>query len=142
MGVAWYVPSEEDAVPRVTAIVAAICALIFVGMSADTAYQRFHHRVPLQGFGDNKHVNRAARIHGNFAEYVPLAIVLLLVLELGETPRPWLMGLGGTLVVARLLHWFGLKTSSGPTPYRTAGVALTWAVLVAEALGLLYFALG
>ncbi|MEM6925683.1 MAG: MAPEG family protein [Myxococcota bacterium] len=120
--------------PEVTAATAAICALVLVAMSADVAYQRRRHAVPLQGFGDNKHVNRAMRAHGNFTEHVPLALLLLLVLELGETSRPVLIAAGSTLVLGRLLHWYGLKTSSGMSFGRAFGVGATWLVLVGEAL--------
>ncbi|MEN0064597.1 MAG: MAPEG family protein [Myxococcota bacterium] len=123
--------------PEVTAVVAAICALFYVAMSADVAYLRRHHRVALQGLGDNKHVTRAVRAHGNFSEYVPLALLLMLIMEQMGIPK-WAVGLaGGTLLLGRLLHWIGIKGSSGPSTGRLAGMALTWTALTGEALGLL-----
>lgn len=123
--------------PEITSVTAAVCALLFVAMSADTARLRFQHKVPLQGLGDNKHVNRSMRIHGNFAEYVPLALVQLLLLELWGVPDAALGVIGASLVVARVSHWVGLKTSSGPSIWRTLGVGTTWTVLLVEALVLL-----
>ncbi len=128
--------------PEITAAVAAVCALMLVAMSADVAYQRSHHKVALQGLGENKHVTRAVRAHGNYTEHVPLALVLLLLLELRGTPPAMLVIAGSLLVVARLSHWFGLKTSSGPTPWRLFGVGVTWLVLAGEAVGLLVSLLG
>ena len=46
----------------------------------------------------------AVRAHGNAAEWVPLGIVALLMLELAGAPSQWLHWCGGTLVVLRLLH--------------------------------------
>lgn len=86
--------------------------------------------------GTNKHVHRASRIHGNFAEYVPFTLLLMLLLELRGLERTWLLVAGGTLLVARLLHWWGLKISSGATLQRQGGVALTWTVMLGCAIGL------
>lgn len=128
--------------PEVSAVVAAVCASMFVLMSADAARQRARHRVPMQGLGENKHVNRAVRIHGNFAEHVPLALLLMMMLELRGTPAPWLWTAGGSLVVGRGLHWIGLKRTSGTSVPRMAGVGLTWAVLAGEAVGLVVSVVG
>lgn len=124
--------------PQVTAVFAAVFALMFVAMSADTAYQRNKHRVPLQGFGDNKYVNRAVRVHGNFAEHVPMALLLMLLLELRGAGVTWLAVAGGALLVGRSLHWIGIKGSSGLSFGRYTGVGLTWLVLVGQALALLW----
>lgn len=128
--------------PEVTAVFAALSALMLVVMAADAARLRRAHRVPLQGVGQNKHVNRAVRIHGNFAEHVPLALVLMLLLELRGAPPTWLTAAGITLLIARVLHWIGLKTSSGSSAARFGGVGLTWAVLLGEAGALLVSILG
>ena len=44
---------------------------------------------------------------------------------------PWLHGLGIALTLGRLLHAWGLSTNPGTSFARSAGIALTWAVLAA-----------
>jgi uncharacterized membrane protein YecN with MAPEG domain len=86
------------------------------------------------GTGDNRELERAVRIHGNFAEYVPLALVLLVIYEMGGAPA-WAVHLAGAvLLVARLLHAFGLTQSSGRSPGRFTGIIATWLVILGLAL--------
>ena len=46
----------------------------------------------------------AVRAHGNAAEWVPLGIAALLMLELAKAPSQWLHVCGGLLLALRLLH--------------------------------------
>jgi uncharacterized membrane protein YecN with MAPEG domain len=48
----------------------------------------------------------AVRAHGNAAEWVPLGIIGLLMLELRGAPPFWLHVLGGSLLAMRLGHTF------------------------------------
>jgi uncharacterized membrane protein YecN with MAPEG domain len=50
---------------------------------------------------------RKVRAHGNAAEWVPLGIVLLLVLEISGAGPKWLHLFGGAFLFSRLLHAFG-----------------------------------
>lgn len=91
-------------------------------------------------FGDNGEVGvvRIVRAQANFAEYVPLALLLMGFLEVNRYSIYFLHALGVTLLVARLLHGsalsFGWQVRSG----RIAGAALTFAVLLIEAFLCLY----
>lgn len=91
-------------------------------------------------FGDNGDVGviRVVRAQANFAEYVPLALLLMGFLEVSRYSIYLLHVLGLTLLVARLLHGcalsFGWQMRSG----RTAGAALTFIVLLIEAILCLY----
>ena len=91
-------------------------------------------------FGDNGDVGvvRIVRAQANFAEYVPLALLLMGFLEVNRVSIYLLHALGVTLLVARLLHGsalsFGWQVRSG----RIAGAALTFAVLLIEAFLCLY----
>jgi uncharacterized protein len=51
-------------------------------------------------------LTHAVRAHGNAAEWVPLGIVALLMLELAHAPSLWLHVCGGMLLGLRLLHAF------------------------------------
>jgi uncharacterized membrane protein YecN with MAPEG domain len=78
----------------------------------------------------------AIRRHAQFAEYVPISVVLLLVLELNHANRIMLAGLAAMLVVSRTCMAMGLGRTT-PNPLRTAGNLLQWGmILIASAAGL------
>ena len=75
---------------------------------------------------------------GDFAEYVWLALVLLLILELSHFSLYVIHALGIVLVIARLLHGCALAFGERSAFGRSAGTALTVAVLIVETLMCLY----
>jgi len=93
--------------PAVTSGYAAVLALIFVALSGWVIAGRGQFRVNL-GDGGQADMNRRIRAHGNFAEYVPLVLLLAALLETSGTSRPTIHVLLLTLVVARILHPIGL----------------------------------
>lgn len=72
------------------------------------------------------------RIHGNFIEYVPMAIILMGIAELGGGPAWALHTYGIALVVARAVHCYALGWQNFPT--RVASVLVTWVLLAAAAV--------
>ncbi|MEM6576681.1 MAG: MAPEG family protein, partial [Pseudomonadota bacterium] len=82
------------------------------------------------GDGGNSSLSKAIRVQGNAVEYVPLALVLLLLLELNGAQATMLHALGGTLVLARVLHAWGLSSSAGVSIGRLYGTMLTWIVIL------------
>ena len=80
-------------------------------------------------------------MHGNFVEYVPFALLLLGLHELCGLPSAWLLAYGTALLLARLLHAFGLSRSGGYSIGRFTGTALTWLLLLGMALAGLWLAL-
>jgi uncharacterized protein len=73
-------------------------------------------------------MRRPARAHGNAAEWVPLGLILLLVLEAsGAGNRFWLHLLGGSFLLSRLLHAAGVL---GKSKLQVAGAALNYLVLL------------
>jgi uncharacterized membrane protein YecN with MAPEG domain len=78
----------------------------------------------------------AIRRHGQFAEYVPISIILLLLLELNHANAVVLICLSGVLVLSRLCMALGLGRTT-PNPLRTAGNLLQWGmILTASVYGL------
>lgn len=123
--------------PKITLFYAALHALLLVGLSLWIVQRRHAARVGLGDGGDHA-LSRRIRVQGNFVEYVPLALLLLALLELSglQAYAVWL--LGGVLLLARLLHAFGLGRSAGTSYGRFLGTLLTLLTLVAMAmLGLL-----
>ena len=116
----------------VTPFYAGLLVLWFFVLSFRVIRERGHRKIPL-GDGGDAGMQRVIRGHANFAEYVPLALVMMMMLELSGFPVSVLHMLGATLLVARLLHGYALSF----TPYfffgRFAGAALTFVVLLIEA---------
>lgn len=117
----------------ITPVYAGLAALLFVFLSARVIGARRTARIGL-GDGGNRLLLRRQRAHGNFAEYVPLAIVLMALAELQGTPAPALHLIGGLLIVGRLVHAYGLSREPEPSRTRTLGMGLTFAALVTGAL--------
>ena len=119
------------------ALWAALLLLLMLALSLRTVQQRFRHRVRL-GDGGVPEMEQAVRVFGNAAEYVPGALIALVLLALLETDPRLIHGLGATFFVGRLAHAFGLSRSGGQSPGRALGVVLTWVVYLVAA-GLLLF---
>jgi uncharacterized protein len=107
-------------------IYAAILGLIFVGLSAMTIRERRIASVSL-GDGDNEMLRRRIRAHANFAEYVPIALILMAGAAMGGM-SVWVVHLCGVALVAgRLLHVRAIYTRDGTL--RIAGMAATLTVI-------------
>ncbi|PWG68537.1 hypothetical protein DF186_24935, partial [Enterococcus hirae] len=72
---------------------------------------------------------RVVRGHANFAEYVPLALVMLGILELSGTSPLVLHVLGLALLAGRLLHGYALSFTQQFAFGRFWGTLLTYGVL-------------
>ncbi|MGB8634021.1 MAG: MAPEG family protein [Rhodanobacteraceae bacterium] len=121
----------------VTGFYVALLALLSLFLALRVVMRRKHARVGL-GHGGDEELSRRQRAHANMLEYVPLALLLLLVLELDHTV-PWLLHVFGiTLVVARVLHAWGLSHSSGTSFGRLFGTLFTWLVMLAMIAVLLW----
>ncbi|MDH4023620.1 MAG: MAPEG family protein [Gammaproteobacteria bacterium] len=118
---------------QITAIYASVLAIVFIALSYRVAQRRMRFQVGL-GTGENRELERAIRIHGNFAEYVPLALLLLALYESGGGPGWAVHTAGAALLVARALHAVGLTQSSGRSTGRFTGILSTWLVILGLAL--------
>lgn len=125
---------------RITAIYASVLAILYIVLSFRVAQRRRKFQVGL-GTGESRELERAIRIHGNFAEYVPLALLLLVVYETGGATGWAVHAAGAALVIARVLHAIGLTQSSGRSAGRFIGTVGTWLVILGLALANLVQAL-
>jgi uncharacterized protein len=122
---------------RITGLYAAILALLVLGLAIRVMLIRRRTRIGL-GDGGDRSVACAIRAHGNATEYVPLALILLLVLELNQTVPLLLHAFGIALVIARLVHAFGLSRAAGNSAGRAVGAGLTLVVIGLMALMLIW----
>jgi uncharacterized membrane protein YecN with MAPEG domain len=124
-------------IPTIVPIYAAIFAVMLVALSLRVARTRGNVRVAI-GDGGNKILLRAIRVQGNFTEYVPMALILFMFVELQGWPRWLVHGLCLVLLAARLLHAYGITQEPEDIRLRATGMATT-AVLLVGAAGLLLY---
>ena len=94
---------------------------------------RRKHRVSL-GSGGHEDLERAIRAQGNFAEYVPIGILLIACLELNRAPW-WLVVIPGVaLILGRLIHAQGINSPPTNLAKRILGMKLTFITLIGLAL--------
>lgn len=117
----------------VTPLYAAILALIYIWLSIRVIAIRRRLWISIGDKG-NADLMRQSRVHGNFSEYVPLCLVLMLCAELLLAPIWLAHALGVILVVARALHAIGVGRKPESLTLRTFGMLLTFFVLIAGAL--------
>lgn len=120
----------------VTALYAAVLALLFFGLSVRTLRLRRRLRIPV-GDGGNEAMLRAMRVHANFAEYVPISLLLIFLLEAVVAAAWPIHVLGLCLLLGRCAHAYGVRAPREDYRYRVFGMTMTFVALVGAALGLL-----
>lgn len=109
---------------------AGACALINVWLALRIGHRRVRGGISIGDGGDLDMATRM-RTHANFAEYAPIVIILVGVIELAQGSAPWLWGAAALFVVARILHAVGMGRW---LPARAAGATIT--LLLTLGLGL------
>lgn len=120
---------------------ASLLALLFVALSVQVIRLRRSRQIAIGDAGDAA-LLRAMRVHSNFAEYVPLCLIMIYLVE---TQLGWVLlvhGLGLVLLLARLSHAYGVSQARENLRFRVFGMLGTFAVLLVAAACLLATALG
>ena len=123
----------------VTALYAALLALLFLVLSLLVIRQRYRSRIALGG--GERLLERAIRAQGNCAEYLPPVLLLLGLLEGLGAASAVLHGLGACFLAGRILHAVGISREPEVLYWRSTGMALTFGVLGIAAALLLGLAL-
>ena len=123
--------------PTVSAALAALLGLLAAVLTVRVILARVRTGIQA-GDGGNPALAQAIRAHANLAEQVPLALLLVVLVEMGGTPLAVVVALAAALVIARIANAWGLSRSLGPTPARQAGAGLTLLVITAASLLILY----
>ncbi|MBC3881963.1 MAPEG family protein [Undibacterium sp. LX40W] len=122
---------------HVLPLYAAIFGLFYIFLSFRTINLRRKSRRSL-GDGGDAALNRAIRVHGNFAEYVPLALVLLFLLESQAYSRVLVHVFASLLLAGRLIHAYGVSQLKEKLIFRMVGMILTFTSIGLTSLVLLY----
>ena len=122
----------------ITLTIAGAAAILNIWLSLRVG--RLRHRLKISiGDGGDERVARRMRAHANFAENMPILLVLVALIELATGGGLWLWAAGILFVLARILHAFGMDRQSA-NALRGIGIPLTlltqlalaiWAILIA-----------
>ncbi len=115
---------------------AALLGLVYLALSVRAIRARRAAKKAVGVLGDEA-LDRRVRAHANFAEYVPLILLLLVFAELRDLPEA-LVHLGCvSLVAGRCSHAWGVSQSPENFRFRIFGMFATFLALVIAATLLL-----
>lgn len=121
----------------ITAAYAGLLGLVFLVLTARVVLRRGAVKTTL-GDGGDVLLQRRIRAHGNFIEFVPLVLILMILLEL-QNVSIWIVHLVGVcLVVGRLIHCVNISRENEALAGRVVAMLLTLTALgVASVFALL-----
>jgi len=111
-------------VPQIVPLYAALLGALFVVLAVRAIAARRKAQVPVGPIGDAAG-DRCVRAHANFAEYVPLVLLLLVFAEARGTHGA-VVHLGAALLLAgRLAHAWGMSRLPENFNWRRFGMTAT-----------------
>ena len=123
----------------VTALAAAICALLLIFMKFKVIGQRIRTET-MFGAGEDAKMKMVRGTHANLAENAPIALILMALLEMTSAHHWTLTGLAALFLIARVVHIYGMYQhhDTGNVRFRQAGVIGSTLSIVAMALWVIY----
>ena len=113
----------------VTGLYASLLAILFITLAINIIRLRYQYKT---GIGDGGHetLEKAIRVHGNFAEYIPMALLMLGLYEINGADPSVLHVLEASLFIGRILHAVGLSKTKGVSKQRQIGMISLFIVMV------------
>ena len=127
---------------KMTALYIVLNAAIMVALAANVIRMRYRTQTRF-GDGGNPEMIRALRAHGNNTEYVPIALILLVLAQNLGAGLLFIHAIGLPLTVGRALHGVGFvershETPTGDSTLRRWGMILTLLAILIGILGCLW----
>ncbi len=124
--------------PDITILFAGILGIMAIGIGATAGILRAKEGISI-GDGGNRELLMRMRRHANFVENVPLALILIGLLEMQGVTSTAIYALGSALVLGIILHFVGFGEDVR-SPVRGIGAGLTGlSILVASVWGISTF---
>jgi uncharacterized protein len=120
----------------ITPFYSGIFGLFFVALSVRTLLLRRKFGIAI-GSNNQPILERASRVHSNFAEYVPMSLLLVYFLELKMPSNIWIHFVCIALLVGRISHAYGVSQVQEKFIYRVIGMALTFMVIISTSVRLI-----
>ena len=126
------------AIPEITILYAGLLGIMAIGVGATAGIYRAKAGISVGDGGDPELALRMRR-HANFVENVPLALILVALLEMQAVSATVIHALGAALLVGRVLHFIGFGENVS-NPARGLGAGLSsLVILVASVWGIVTF---
>jgi len=119
----------------ITAIYAGLCGLLLVVLYVRVSQRRLATKIGM-GAGGDAVLEQRIRAHGNFIESVPIALMLLYLLEQTGVDPVYIHAFGIALVLARVAHAQGISATAGRSAARLYGSIGTQLVIAAQSIWL------
>ena len=116
----------------ITLTIAGAAAILHVWLSLRVSSLRRPLKIGV-GDGGNEVLLRRMRAHANFAENVPLFLILLALIELAVGSPLWLWIVAIVYILGRILHVFGMDQPP-PSRLRMIGIIVTVLTLLGLAI--------
>ncbi|MGE3611310.1 MAG: MAPEG family protein [Bacteriovoracaceae bacterium] len=124
--------------PKYTLIYAGLYGLLYLLLSINVISHRWKDKRGLGFDHDPKSaLFRAIRIHGNFMEYIPFLVTLMLLDEITGSNAILLNIIGGSVFVGRISHFVGIRKTHGASIPRAIGVLTTFSAIFILAINLI-----
>jgi uncharacterized protein len=120
----------------ITPFYSGIFGLFFVALSVRTLLLRRKFGIAI-GSNNQPLLERASRVHSNFAEYVPMTLLLIYFLELKMPSNIWIHFVCIALLVGRISHAYGVSQIQEKLIYRVIGMTLTFVAIVSTSVRLI-----
>lgn len=114
-----------------TSIYAGLCGLLMAWLALQAIKERRSNKVKL-GDGGNFQLQSAIRAHGNFAEYMPITIILLFLLEYNGMHYLVIHVIGIAFLAGRWTHAQGLLKDN--LRKRVMGMGFTLNIIIGLAI--------
>lgn len=120
----------------ITSIYAALLALILIFLSIKIIKNRRFSKVEI-GDNGNDSLQRAIRAHGNFIEYTPIFLIMLILAEVGGLNKYLIHFFGIIYILGRISHAYGIAVAELKNrnfKYRVSAMICTFSCLAILAL--------
>jgi len=124
----------------ITSLYTALSAIILIFLSIKIIQNRRASKVPLGNEGAD-FLQRKIRAHGNFIEYTPIFLIMLLLAEMAGLNKYFIHFFGIIFIVGRIVHSYGIRIAEVKNRnflFRQAGMFCTFFCLSSLALILLF----
>ena len=124
----------------ITSLYTALLALILIFLSIKIIQNRRSSKISLGDNGDD-FLQRKIRAHGNFIEYAPIFLIMLLLVEINGCDKYFIHFFGIIFIIGRALHAHGITIAEIRNKnflFRQAGMFCTFFCLSSLAL-ILFF---
>ncbi|MCE0721662.1 MULTISPECIES: MAPEG family protein [Legionella] len=113
----------------ITTLTGSLLALGYIYLSLQVIKLRRKYKVVL-GCNEFTELEMAIRAHGNFNEYAPLILILLLCAEANQANWIVLLILVFFFIVGRIIHAYAFLKEKHHLKYRMQGMTITFIVII------------